>query len=53
MGFNEVMDRPFDPVNDWGYLGPGYGVLGDSIGSTGALVTAVVLALLVVGAAGR
>ena len=49
MGFNEVMDRPFDPVNDWGYLGPGYGVLGDSIGSTGALVTAVVLALLVVG----
>ena len=49
MGFNEVMDRPFDPVNDWGYLGPGYGVLGDSIGSTGALVTAVVAGLLVVG----
>ncbi len=42
MGFYEVLDRPFDPVNDWGYLGPGFGVLGDSIGSTGAIVTAVV-----------
>jgi hypothetical protein len=47
MGFNEVMDRPFDPVNDWAYLGPGYGVLGDSIGRTGAAVTVVVVVLLV------
>jgi hypothetical protein len=49
MGFNEVMDRPFDPVNDWGYFGPGFGVLGDSIGRTGAVLAAIVVALIVVG----
>jgi hypothetical protein len=43
-----VMDRPFDPVNDWAYFGPGYGVLGDSIGKTGAILTAVVVGLVVV-----
>ena len=47
MGFQAVIDRPFDPVNDWGYLGPGYGVLGDSIGRTGAAATLVVVVLLV------
>ena len=49
MGFNEVMDRSFDPVNDWAYFGPGFGVLGDSIGRSGAVVTAVVVGLVVVG----
>ena len=48
MGFNEVMDRSFDPVNDWAYFGPGFGVLGDSIGRSGAVVTAVVVGLVVV-----
>ena len=37
----------FDPVNDWAYFGPGFGVLGDSIGGTGAVVTAVVVGLVV------
>jgi len=32
LGFGEVLDRPFDPVNDWAYVGPAYGVLGDSVG---------------------
>ena len=32
-----VLDRPFDPVNDWVYLGPGVGVLGDSIGAPAAI----------------
>ncbi|WP_395655957.1 CDP-alcohol phosphatidyltransferase family protein [Nocardioides sp.] len=53
VGFRTVMDRPFDPVADWVYLGPGVGVLGDSIGVTAARATAVaavvvVLAVLVV-----
>ena len=52
LGFEAVFDRPFDPVGDWAYLGPGVGVLGDSIGSSWAQVVAVAagvaaLALLV------
>ena len=48
MGFQAVFGRPFDPVNDWFYLGPGAGVLGDSIGRAGALAViaaAILLAL--------
>jgi phosphatidylglycerophosphate synthase len=52
MGFVATLDRPFDPVNDWGYFGPGSGVLSDSLGrhwaaaaEVGALLA--VLALLV------
>ncbi|MGD9961532.1 CDP-alcohol phosphatidyltransferase family protein [Nocardioides sp.] len=47
-GFFEVLDRPFDPVNDWGYLGPGVGVVEDSAGrlaAVGVVVGAVVLAV--------
>jgi phosphatidylglycerophosphate synthase len=52
--FQTVFDRNFDPVGDWSYLGPGIGVLGDSIGLGWARVVAalagvavlVVLALL-------
>ena len=47
IGFHEVLDRRFDPVNDWAYLGPAYGVLGDSIGSVGAIVVTVTIAVLV------
>ncbi|MCW2765753.1 MAG: CDP-alcohol phosphatidyltransferase [Nocardioides sp.] len=50
MGFFAVLDRPFDPVSDWGYFGPTVGVLGDSIGVAAATVSAaaaVVLALAV------
>lgn len=40
MGFSAAFDRPFDPVNDWYYFGPGFGVLADSIGSAGAVAVA-------------
>jgi hypothetical protein len=46
-GFVAALDRPFDPVTDWGYLGPAYGVLRDSVGSGWAAATAVGAALLV------
>ena len=51
-GFETFLDRPFDPVTDWTYLGPGIGVLGDSIGdpaawATGAAAAVLVAALLV------
>ena len=51
-GFHTFLDRPFDPVADWAYLGPGVDVLGDSIGDGAAravagLAAVVVLALLV------
>ena len=48
VGFETVLDRPFDPIADWVYLGPGVGVLGDSIGVTAARGTAVLAVLLVV-----
>jgi hypothetical protein len=41
VGFFEVLDRPFDLVNDWVYLGPGVGVLGDSVGRAGAIAAVV------------
>ncbi len=50
MGFFEVFDRPFDPLNDWLYFGPGVGVLESSIGrdaATAIVVAAAVLALVI------
>jgi phosphatidylglycerophosphate synthase len=35
-GFESAFGRGFDPASDWYYLGPGAGVLGDSIGKAGA-----------------
>lgn len=32
LGFFAVVDRPFNPVTDWGSFGPAIGVLRDSIG---------------------
>ncbi len=53
MGFYAALDRPYNPVSDWSYLGPALGVLDDSIGRAGTiivlvLVIAVVATLLVV-----
>jgi len=51
IAFFTVFDRPFDLLSDWYYLGPGIGVLGDSIGRTAALgvvVAAGVVAVAVV-----
>lgn len=47
VGFRTYLDRSFDPTIDWTYLGPGVGVLGDSIGVWPARATAVLVALLV------
>ncbi len=46
VGFEQVLDRPFDPVADWVYLGPAVGVLGDSIGAPAARATAVAVGAL-------
>jgi phosphatidylglycerophosphate synthase len=48
LSFNTVFDRDFDPVGDWAYLGPGVGVLGDSIGVGWARAVAVLAALVTV-----
>ena len=45
LSFNMVFDRDFDPVGDWAYLGPGVGVLGDSIGAGWARAVAVLAGL--------
>lgn len=47
--FQAVFDRDFDPVGDWSYLGPGVGVLGDSIGPWWARLVAVLAGLAALG----
>jgi hypothetical protein len=49
LGFRTVFARPFDLLNDWYFLGPGIGVLGDSIGHRAAITVAVVAGVLAVG----
>ena len=48
MGFRFAFDRPFHPVYDHAYGDSAIGLLGDSIGRTGAVVVAVAAAVLVV-----
>jgi phosphatidylglycerophosphate synthase len=47
LGFGVALDRPFDPVTDWAYFGPAFGVLGDSVGHAAAVAVVVAAALLV------
>ena len=47
IGFGVALDRPFDPVSDWAYFGPAFGVLGDSVGHAAAVVVVVAASLLV------
>ena len=47
IGFRAVFDRPFDALNDWYYLRPGLGVLGDQVGRPAALAVAMAAAVLV------
>jgi len=49
LGFEAVFDRRFDPVGDWSYLGPGVGVLGDSIGDGWARAVAAGGGILALG----
>jgi phosphatidylglycerophosphate synthase len=52
MGFYQQLSRPFDPVLDWGSIGPAIGVLRDSLGTLAAdvvlVLAALALALMVV-----
>ncbi|MPZ82096.1 MAG: CDP-alcohol phosphatidyltransferase family protein [Actinophytocola sp.] len=48
MGFYETLDRPFNPVFDWSFFGPGIDFLGDSIGRFAAIAAVVGAVLLIV-----
>ena len=48
MAFYETLDRAFDPVVDWGYLGPLIGLVVDSVGRTAGVGVLGSVALLVV-----
>lgn len=48
LGFYAVLDRPFDALNDWGYLGPAVDVLSSWIGRAGAVLVVIAAGLLVV-----
>ncbi len=48
MGFVATLDRPFDPMTDWGYFGPASGVLSDSVGRHWAVAAEIGAVLLVV-----
>jgi hypothetical protein len=41
IGYVMVLDRAFDPVIDWAYLGPGVGVIRDTEGETTATLVVV------------
>lgn len=45
-GFEAVLDRPFSPITDWVYFGPGVGVLADSVGRPAAVAVAGVAVTL-------
>ncbi|HVI35790.1 MAG TPA: hypothetical protein VM684_06140, partial [Gaiellales bacterium] len=52
IGFFATLDRPFDPVTDWGYFGPATGVVRDSVGHGWTVVVvigAVLIGLAVLG----
>ena len=46
MGFYEALNRPFDSVVDWTYLGSAVGLLDDALGTTAAVAVLVMAALL-------
>jgi hypothetical protein len=48
VGFFTVFARPVDPLNDWVLLGPAVGVLGDSVGHTGAVVAMVIAVVVLI-----
>jgi phosphatidylglycerophosphate synthase len=48
MGFLEALDRPFNPVADWGYFGPAVSLLQDSVGAGWATAAVIAVATLVV-----
>ena len=49
IGFAVVLDRPFSPVSDWGYLRSAVGVLADSQGQAQAIGAAVLTCFVALG----
>lgn len=47
VGFALVLDRPFSPLSDWGYLPSGVGVMTDSVGRAAAIGLVVLAGLAV------
>jgi len=47
MGFFFALDRQFNPITDWGYLGSAVGLLSDSIGHSGAVLSVIAVLLVV------
>ncbi len=48
MGFFFALDRQFNPITDWGYLGSAVGLLSDSIGHSGAVLSVIAVLLVVI-----
>ncbi|MCE7001770.1 sulfatase [Kibdelosporangium philippinense] len=46
MGFYTTLARPFDPVFDWSFLGPGFEFLAGAIGQGGAVAAAIGISIL-------
>jgi phosphatidylglycerophosphate synthase len=47
VGFFEEVDRPFNPVLDWGNFGPAIGVVRDSIGPSATVIIGVSIMLVI------
>jgi hypothetical protein len=48
VAFSATLDRSFNPLTDWSYLGPAVGLLGDSVGPSWKVAALIGAALLVV-----
>jgi hypothetical protein len=46
LGFRQALDRSFNPVSDWRYLGPAVSLLSDSIGRPAAVLAVATAGLL-------
>ena len=51
IGFRTALNRPFNPLTDWAYLGPALRLLGGSVGQWAGIAAVVAAALLVVAVA--
>jgi len=49
MGFLASLNRPFNPLSDWTYIGPAIRVLGASIGQLGAVASVAAAGTLIIG----
>ena len=49
VGFFIALSRPFDPVGDWAFFGPGFNFLVGAVGQVGAVVAVILVVIVAIG----